>query len=47
MTATRADFSTLSNDLSDLEQRLRTQANVAQEASTGIAATLLYAKTPD
>ena len=47
MTATHADFSTLSNDLTDLEQRLRTQANVAEESSAGIAATLLYAKTPD
>lgn len=42
MTATVADFTSLSSQLTDLEWRLRTQAGVPEEQSIGIAATLLY-----
>jgi len=42
MAATNSEFMTLSAFLTDLEQRLRTEAHVPQEQSVGIAATLLY-----
>jgi hypothetical protein len=42
MAATRIEFASMSSTLSDFELRLRTEANVPQEKSVGIAATLLY-----
>jgi len=42
MAATNSDFINLSSSLTDLEQRLRNDANVPEEQSVGIAATLLY-----
>lgn len=42
MAATSSDFMRLADFLSDLEKQLREKANVPQEQSVGIAATLLY-----
>jgi hypothetical protein len=45
--ATNADFTSLSDELSDLDNQLRTQAHVPEEQSVGIAATLLYGSASD
>ncbi len=42
MAATNSDFTSLASSLADLEQRLRVDANVPEQQSAGIAATLLY-----
>ncbi len=42
MTVANTDISSMSSSLTDLEKRVRSQANVPEEQSIGIAATLLY-----